>query len=295
MKTISGLAMCQYIVSTKGLAICNRFGCPILGNHKDYQLDIFKNIKKQYTDAANYFSISIGVKDNDFELFERFCELGGKIVTIDIAHGDSLSCWNMIKKIRKSSYKPLIIAGNIATSEAAKRLWHAGADVVKVGIGGGSLCTTRVTTGNGIPQMSALMDVAEVKESGKYLISDGGIKLIGDFTKALCFADMVMAGSFFAGTFEAPGDIIDYNGKKYKSYVGSSTHKTIRKEGVESIVECKGSSSDVLTSILEGIASGCSYQGCYKVQELQDHPVFVESSQAGTLEATPHVAGIILK
>jgi IMP dehydrogenase len=191
----------------------------------------------------------------------------------------------------------LLIAGNVATEEGAESLWLAGADVVKVGVGSGSICTTRIETGNGVPQLSAIMyaNAAKQRVESKlegsrniYFISDGGIKIPADICKALCFADMVMAGNIFAGTDEAPGDIIDIDGHAYKSYVGSSTHKDSRKEGVEALVPYKGPTEKILTRFLEGLQSCCSYQGVSKVRELKINPKFVRITNSGLIESHPH-------
>jgi IMP dehydrogenase len=122
----------------------------------------------------------------------------------------------MISFIKKHYPQMFVIAGNVATGVAARHLWDAGADVVKVGIGPGSLCTTRIETGNGVPQLTALMDVARVQHKDEYIIADGGIKHTGDIVKALCFADMVMIGNMFAGCDESPGKLVNINGRSYK-------------------------------------------------------------------------------
>ena len=205
-------------------------------------------------------------------------------------------------------------------ADGAERLWYAGADIVKVGIGPGSLCTTRIETGNGIPQLTALIDIANrkawitnpnatefisnIKEGGIkkmmedefkgtitrpiYTIADGGIKSAGDIVKALCFSDMVMAGNLFAGCNEAPGTIINIGGRTYKEYVGSSTHKGNHVEGVAAMVDCKGPYSNILTKLTEGLRSGCSYQGAHNLDELRKNPQFIKISSAGLRESHPH-------
>jgi IMP dehydrogenase/GMP reductase len=220
----------------------------------------------------------------------------------------------------------LLIAGNVATGSAAKRLWQVGADIVKVGVGPGSLCTTRIETGNGVPQLTALMDVYTAKkdlEKELYnktakktnniewlttdqlaqsniikirklmIMADGGIKSAGDIVKALCFADLVMIGNMFAGTEESPGTTIIRDGIAYKEYVGSSTHKTNHIEGVEAIVPYKGKFTDILTKILEGIKSGCSYQGVSSLLELREDPQFIRITNAGLKESNHHDVRVI--
>ena len=226
------------------------------------------------------------------------------MVCIDIAHGDSQQCVEMIQWLRNNHSELFIIAGNVATGSGAKRLWRAGANVVKVGVGPGSLCTTRIETGNGVPQLTALMDVAEAQRELMALyktkdnpelakrqfpfISDGGIKDAGDIVKALCFADMVMIGNMFAGCEEAPGHVINIDGRSYKEYVGSSTHKANHIEGVAAIVPYKGSVDKILLKLTEGLQSGCSYQGAHNLSALKDNPVFIRITGAGLKESHPH-------
>lgn len=288
MATISGYDMCNLNVKLKGLSIAHRFQ-----THED-QLNIFKKLTQQNNliNVSNYFAISVGVKAEEMSLVKQFMDSDGKIICIDIAHGDSKLCVDMIRRIKSDYPDCLLIAGNVATKHGAMRLWNNGADVVKSGIGAGGLCTTRITTGNGVPMMTCLMDCYTNKPNNKYLISDGGIKYIGDFTKALCFSDMVMAGSIFSGTDETPGETIYENGKRYKTYAGSSTYKN-RKEGVVVLVEAKGPATNVFNSIFQGIESGCSYQGVDNLEALKIDPEFVESSFSGYIEATPHTSGLI--
>jgi IMP dehydrogenase len=273
------------------------------------QLEIASDILDEF--GNRNFAVSLGVKQNDLSNFHKFLEIGVRIFCIDIAHGDSDQCADMIKKMRHISKDVLIIAGNVATSHGAYGLWTAGADVVKVGIGPGSLCTTRIETGNGVPQLTALMDVARAqkdmirlwatkdKSAPDYvnktfpIIADGGIKNAGDIVKALCFADMVMAGNIFAGCDETPGQIMSIDGRTFKEYVGSSTHKTNHIEGVAAIVATKGSFETILIKLLEGLKSGCSYQGAHNLAELRDNPEFIRISNAGLKESHPH--DVILK
>jgi IMP dehydrogenase len=300
MKTVTGMDMAVEIIQSGGLAVLNRFMTP------QEQIGIAEDIMDM--GGANRFAISIGVKGIDKEILAQFVDVGMQLVCIDIAHGDSQQCADMVAWI-KSKYSNLtVIAGNVATGLGADRLWRAGADVVKVGVGPGSLCTTRIETGNGVPQFSALMDVAEAQrqlqelERTKYpnekkrefpFIADGGIKNAGDVVKALCFADMVMVGNLFAGTDEAPGEIIEIGGRSYKSYVGSSTHKTNYVEGVAAMVPYKGPAKHVLTKLIEGLKSGCSYQGSHNLAELKDNPAFMRITNAGLRESHPH--DVVLK
>ncbi len=304
MKTITGYGMADFIYLSGGLAILHRF-MPF-----DEQLEIAKTLKgkeegrvwiEDLRAPLDHIGFSIGVKKEDIERADRLVDAGVRILCIDVAHGDSESCVEMCKQISSKHPDVLLIAGNIATDSGALRLWEAGADMVKVGVGPGSLCTTRIETGNGVPQLSALIDVSRAAEARRRqypdrhfgIIADGGIKSAGDIVKALCFADMVMAGNVFAGTNETPGRIRSMNGQMYKEYVGSSTHKTNHIEGVEALVPQKGPAEDVLTKLLEGVSSGCSYQGVHNLVELKENPQFIKITGAGLRESHPH--DVILK
>lgn len=296
MKTVTGLEMSRFIVKSGGLAILNRF-IPI-----EEQYAAIQEIRD--IDGLNKFAISIGVKDSDKELVTNFVNAGLKIICVDVAHGDSLQCVNMVTWIKTKYPNVTVIAGNVATGSGARRLWEAGADVVKVGVGPGSLCTTRIETGNGVAQLTAIMDVAvaqaqlrelertrpaDAKKNLTYtFIADGGIKNAGDVVKALCFADMVMVGNLFAGTDEAPGDLFYIDGHAYKSYAGSSTHKANHIEGVTAMVPYKGAAPQVLTKLLEGVRSGCSYQGVDNLEDLKEVCEFVRISGAALRESHPH-------
>jgi len=292
MKTITGMEMAAQIAETKGLAILHRF-MPL-----EDQIRITKDLIHRY--GPQYIGVSVGVKSNDREIVDMFSEVGVKIICIDIAHGDSSHCVEMISWIKNKYSDTIVIAGNVATGSGARNLWEAGADVIKIGVGPGSLCTTRIETGNGVPQLTAIMEVAEVKKQMIVraraaglnrdfpFIADGGIKNSGDLTKALCFADMVMSGNLFAGCEETPGEIILVNGTPHKQYVGSSTHKANHIEGVAAFVDCKGKFKDVLNKLLEGVRSGCSYQGSSNLTQLKEDPQFVRITNAGLRESLPH-------
>lgn len=282
MKTISGELMCVVNSKRGGLSIFHRF------DDIKTQLKTISYLKS--LKLLDNFSISVGIKEEDKENLKKFNELGIKIVCIDIAHGDSQGCLDMIAHIKSNYPNLFIIAGNIATSKAAKALWNEGAQAVKVGVGGGAICSTRIETGNGVPQLTALMDISELRNlhyKDKFIISDGGCNSAGDIVKALCFADMVMTGSLFAGCEQTPGTEVEIEGKLYKEYVGSSTHKTSHIEGIKSLVTVKGSYHTVLQKLLDGISSGCSYQGVDNLIDLKDNPEFIKSSSAGLRESHP--------
>lgn len=297
MKTVTGIDMSRFIVRGGGLAILHRFM-----DLKD-QIDIAKDMKSM--DDIDRFAVSIGIKNTDKEIVSNFVDVGVRIMCIDVAHGDSQQCVEMITWIKSTYPNITLIAGNVATGSGARRLWKAGADVVKVGVGPGSLCTTRIETGNGVAQLTALMDVAKEQKQLADLertrprdshekfrtfpfIADGGIKNAGDIVKALCFADMVMVGNLFAGCTESPGEKIEIKGRAYKSYAGSSTHKTNHIEGVVAMVPYRGSAENVLIKLLEGLKSGCSYQGVDNLVDLKDNPQFMKITGAGLKESHPH-------
>ena len=295
MASIMGRDMVEAVIQSGGLAILHRF------MPTEEQIEIAEDVVDYF--GHKHFAVSIGIKPSDKEMVKRFYDVGVRIFCIDIAHGDSKHCVEMSSWIKSQYPGVFLIAGNVATGVGAERLWRAGADAVKVNVGAGSLCTTRIQTGNGVPQMTALMNVSAMRlalsmngAAGRgpilnkpmYIIADGGCKNVGDVVKSLCFADMVMTGNLFAGVMETPGKVIHINGIAHKEYVGSSTHKTNHIEGVEAWVPCKEKFSDVLAKILEGLRSGMSYQNAHNLQELQDNPEFVRITNAGWIESNVH-------
>ena len=283
MLTVSGRDLVIENCRSGGLSILNRF------ISLEDQLSISEDMIN-YHEAKDRFGISVGIKQEDKDNISKFFDLGVRIFCIDIAHGDSKMCVDMTDFIKNKYPQSLVIAGNVATKAGAVKLWSSGADIVKIGIGGGSLCTTRIETGNGVPQLTAIMDIADAKTNftNKYFISDGGLKSSGDICKALCFADMVMVGNLFAGCEETPGNQINIDGRTYKEYAGSSTHKTNHIEGVVAMVPYKGKFNNILTKLLEGLKSGLSYQGVNNLTELKQYPEFVKITSAGLRESHPH-------
>ncbi len=228
------------------------------------------------------------------------------VIVMDSAHGHSKNIIEAVKKV-KAAYPDLqVIAGNIATGDAARALIEAGADAVKVGIGPGSICTTRIVAGIGVPQITAIMDCyAVAKEYGIPVIADGGIKYSGDITKALAAGGNVcMMGSMFAGCDEAPGTFELFQGRKYKVYRGMGSiaamengskdryfqegAKKLVPEGVEGRVAYKGSLEDMIFQLVGGIRSGMGYNGCPTIPELQERAKFVKISAASLKESHPH-------
>lgn len=248
----------------------------------------------------------VGITGNMMERVDALVAAQVDVIVVDSAHGHSRNILEAVKRI-KSKYPDLqVIAGNIATGEAAQALIDAGADAVKVGIGPGSICTTRVVAGIGVPQISAIMDCYEVtKKYGIPIIADGGIKYSGDMTKAIAAgANVCMMGSMFAGCDEAPGTFELYQGRKYKVYRGMGSiaamengskdryfqegAKKLVPEGVEGRVAYKGTLEDTVFQLIGGIRSGMGYCGCPDIESLKENGKFVKISAAALRESHPH-------
>jgi len=290
MTDVIGKEMIIKMYKAGCMSLMHRF-CPM----KDQTLLLDELHEEFGGDIFNFVGVSVGIKEKDYEYVRTFLKMGVKIICIDIAHLDSEYGINMVKFIHDSDPNVLLIAGNVATAEAAHRVWQAGADVVKVGIGASGVCSTRLEAGAGVPQLTAIMDVAEERKYCEekfkrklFFISDGGHKITADVVKSLCFADMVMLGGLFAGVPESPGTNININGIMYKSYSGSSTHKDERVEGVKAMVKMKPPIDIVIKRLSEGIQSGCSYQNCRNLVALKKDPHFVKMTAAGISESKIH-------
>ena len=284
---------------------------------KDYNLkglitikDIEKQIKYPLSAKDDQGRLlcgaGVGITGNMMERVDALVKSHVDVIVVDSAHGHSKNILDAVKKI-KAAYPDLqIIAGNIATGAAAKALIEAGADAVKVGIGPGSICTTRVVAGIGVPQITAIMDCYKVaKEYGVPVIADGGIKYSGDMTKALAAgANVCMMGSMFAGCDEAPGTFELYQGRKYKVYRGMGSiaamengskdryfqegAKKLVPEGVEGRVAYKGTLEDTVFQLVGGIRSGMGYCGCKTIEDLKENGQFVKITAASLKESHPH-------
>ena len=254
---------------------------------------------------------AVGVTSDTFERAEALLKAGADAIVIDTAHGHSAGVLRKIKEIRDHFPDVTLIAGNVATGEATAALFDAGVDVVKVGIGPGSICTTRVVAGVGVPQITAIYDAATVaREYGKPIIADGGIKYSGDVVKALAAGgNAVMLGSMLSGTTEAPGEVFEDHGKKYKAYRGMGSVGAMAQahgssdryfqggvneanklvpEGIEARVEYKGDVSDIVFQIDGGLRSGMGYVGAPDIPTLIDKAQFVQITNAGLRESHPH-------
>lgn len=249
---------------------------------------------------------AVGVKADTLEKIEKLLTVDIDAVVIDTAHGHSAGVLETVRKAKQAFPHLDIVAGNVATASGALALAEAGADAVKVGIGPGSICTTRVVTGIGVPQITAVMECARVaRERGIAIIADGGIRLSGDITKALAVgANAVMLGSLFAGTDESPGQVIRVNGKDYKSYRGmgslgamdsgsadryfQSENKKYVPEGIEGTVLYKGAMKDVVYQLMGGLRSGMGYVGAANLTELYEKSKLIKITQASLIENHPH-------
>lgn len=254
---------------------------------------------------------AVGVTSDTFDRARALLDAGVDAIVIDTAHGHSAGVIRKIKEIRKTFPEATLIAGNVATAAATEALYDAGVDIVKVGIGPGSICTTRIVAGVGVPQLTAIYDAASVaRKYGKTIIADGGIKYSGDIVKALAAGgNAVMLGGMLAGTDEAPGETEIYQGRRFKTYRGmgslgamDSKHGSSDRyfqsgvneanklvpEGIEGRVAYKGSLSDMVYQLVGGLRAGMGYVGAAHLQGLQDDAQFVQISNAGLLESHPH-------
>lgn len=298
----------------------------ILGKHRIEKLPIvddeghlkglitIKDIEKkiQYPNSAKdkrgrlLCGAGVGITNDLLERVDALYKAKVDIIVLDSAHGHTQNVINALKKV-KAAYPDLpVIAGNVATAAGCEDLIKAGADCVKIGMGPGSICTTRVVAGIGVPQITAIMDCYEVAK--KYdipIIADGGIQYSGDIVKALAAgANVCMMGSMFAGTEESPGEIVLYRGRSYKTYRGMGSiaamedgskdryfqegQKKLVPEGVEGMVAYKGKAEDIVFQMIGGIRSGMGYCGAYTIEQLQEKAEFVKITAASLKESHPH-------
>ncbi len=275
--------------------------------------DITKLTQKPLANKDKYgrlrVAAAIGVTQDAVERAEALVKAGVDAVIIDTAHGHTKGVVEVLKKVKLTFPDLDVIVGNIATAEAAKYLVTAGADGIKVGIGPGSICTTRVVAGVGVPQFSAVLEVAEaIKDSGVPVIADGGIRYTGDIPKAIAAgADCVMLGSLLAGTKESPGETIIYEGRKYKSYRGMGSVEAMQKgskdryfqdveddikklvpEGIVGRLPYKGELVESMNQFIGGLRAGMGYCGAKNIEKLKNDAKFVKITSAGVFESHPH-------
>lgn len=288
MDTITEAEMALAMRELGGLGILHRF------MNTDEQVRQVKRLKDK---GATPISASIGVTTDEQERARALVDAGVEILTLDIAHGHSVQMLEMMSWLKKTFPKIEIIAGNMATPEAAADLIEAGADAIKVGIGPGSMCTTRVITGCGVPQLTAIALCAEVARKHQVpVIADGGLKTSGDIVKAFAAgADSVMLGSLLSGVIETPGEI--KNGKKlYRGMASRSAQDSWRggvpegmaPEGESTAVPVKGHAKDVLLELAGGVRSGMSYINAAALDEIKDKARFIEMSSNGMSESKAH-------
>lgn len=294
---------------------------PLVDDHgKLSGLITIKDIEKviEFPNAAKdqhgrlLVAAAVGITSDTFERAEALIKQQVDALVIDTAHGHSAGVIRKIKEIRQAFPDVTIIAGNVATAEATRDLFEVGVDIVKVGIGPGSICTTRVVAGVGVPQLTAIYECASAaKEYNKAIIADGGIKYSGDIVKAIAAGGhAVMLGSMLAGTDESPGEFEIYQGRRFKTYRGMGSLAAMEKgssdryfqstneanklvpEGIEGRVAYKGSVADIVFQMLGGLRSGMGYTGSANLRELREEAQFIRMSGAGLIESHPHDVSI---
>lgn len=293
MDTITEKKMAMTMAKLGGLGILHRF------MSTEEQIQQIQSIRKfQEEHKINTpIAASIGVKENGMQRADALADSGVEILTIDIAHGDSIMMLETLEYVRKEHPHIDVIAGNVATASATKRLIDHGASAIKVGIGPGSMCTTRIITGHGVPQLTAIaMCVSEAKKHNIPIIADGGIRTSGDIIKSLVAgASTVMLGSMVAATLETPGEVKGgmkcYRGMASKDAQVSwrgELPEGMAAEGESTIIPCKGSVKNVILELTGGIRSGMSYLGVERVEDISEAGLFIEMSNAGVLESHAH-------
>ena len=300
-------AMDTVTESKMAIAIAKEGGMGII--HRNLNIKDQSNEVKKVKDKKLLVGAAIGTNQEDLDRARSLTLNGVDLVVIDTAHGHSEKVLRTLSKIKRIIKKVPICVGNIATGEAAKKLYNSGADIIKVGIGPGSICTTRMVAGIGVPQISAIMEVKKaLNKKNVKIISDGGIKFSGDIAKALAAgADAIMMGSIFAGTDESPGKKFKSKGKIYKEYRGmgsigamsaGSANRYFQKnfkdkskfvpEGVEGRVEYKGKVSKIIYQLQGGLRSSMGYIGAKNLKEINKKAKFVKITKAGFYESMVH-------
>jgi len=286
MDTITEYQMANFIGEKGGIGFLHRF------MSIDENIEQFKKCKTQAV-------ISIGTSDHEIDRAKALQEAGANYFCVDVAHAHAQYVGKTLKNLREVLGKEAcLIGGNVATYAGADYLASCGADIIKVGIGGGSVCTTRIKTGFGVPNISAIQECAKI---GRSIIADGGIRTAGDIVKALAFgADFVMIGSMLSGTRPTPGEVLtDESGHKYKNYRGMASREVMEDhrggvdewktaEGVATRVNYKETEEAIIADIIGGLRSGLTYAGAINIGELQRKLNFVKITQAGRIESLPH-------
>ncbi len=293
MDTVTDWEMAQAMAELGGVGILHRFMPP------EVQVERVARIVKHHSEKklATPVAVSVGVKEEGRRRADLLACAGVKILALDIAHGDSVMMLEVLEYVKKRYPQIDVIAGNVATSEGTRRLIEAGADAIKCGIGPGSMCTTRIVTGHGVAQLSAVaLCVQEASKHGVPVIADGGLRNSGDIVKALCAgAKIVMLGGALAGTSETPGEI-RHGRKSYRGMASKSAQVSWRgelpegmaAEGESTTVFHRGPVRYVIGDLSGGLRSGMSYLGVDKVEDMFEAALFMEVSQAGRSESLPH-------
>jgi IMP dehydrogenase len=292
MDTVCDLEMCIAMDKSGGMGVLHRF----------MPEDLLIKKTKTLSDLGCNFGVSIGATNGYMNLAQDLCSAGAKIILVDTANGHSSYAVQAVSNLRNMFGESIhIMAGNVSTYQGFAALAEAGADSVRVGIGGGSACTTRLVSGHGMPTLSSIMEINEESFVSDYdcsIIADGGIRNSGDMVKSFAAgASAVMLGSMLAGTDESPGDIVsDTNGHEYKMFRGMASAqaqsdaqgKVSVAEGIATTVPYKGSVEHVLQTIRGGLGSGCSYSGVSVLSALSEAAEYVEVSYASIFESKPH-------
>jgi IMP dehydrogenase len=268
-------------------------------------IDKMRQFPASCKDSRGRLRVGAAISVHDYERAAALIKADVDVITVDSAHGHTKNVIDTVKKIKKQ-FKIEVVAGNIATADGAKALMDAGADAVRVGIGPGSICTTRVVSGVGVPQISAVMQVVRVCEpEGIPVIADGGIRYSGDITKAIAAgARCVMLGSLFAGLDEAPGQVVIYKGRRFKEYrgmgsLGAMVHGShdrygqgkkdkLVPEGIEGRVPYRGQLGEFVYQMVGGLRAGMGYCGATTIEDLREKSRFVRVTHAGVVESHPH-------
>jgi IMP dehydrogenase len=298
MDYVTGRQMAIAMRNEGGLGIIHRFGDWVTLENEIFEAAFATGVAA-FSVGTRFEEEATSHLDNLEEDLAR-TEQPVKIVTVDVAHGHHRKVIDLVKRIKNDFPEWKVIAGNVATAEGTSDLIAAGADAIKVGIGPGSVCTTRVVTGIGVPQLSAIIECADVAyEFNRPIIADGGIRSAGDIVKAIAAgADVVMLGSLLAGTDEAPGEIIDTGrGKRVKRYQGQSIFGTndalFTREGISGFVDSKGPVSGVLRQLMGGLRSGMSYVGARNLKKLRTNAEFIRISPSTQHENSTRISDYI--
>lgn len=286
MDSVTESGMANFISGKGGIGVLHRF------------LSIERNLE-EFKKCQGKVFVSVGCSDQDMERAEALRDAGASYFCVDVAHAHGKYVGKTLKRLRELLPEACLMAGNVATYAGADYLSACGADIIKVGIGGGSVCTTRIKTGFGVPNLTAIEDCARIDRS---IVADGGIRASGDIVKALAFgADFVMIGGILAGTRPTPGKVVEKNGKKFKQYRGMASFEAQSDfmggvpewktaEGVAVDVPYREDEEAILADIVGGLRSGLTYGGASTIEELQRKMNYVVVTQAGRIESLAHKA-----